>query len=151
MEIIKEQPTYVLHQKKSRAIIPKIITLILLSAIFYGGILLNLALLKLTEDLESNTKLGALILICLIILIGTLLAFLRANKPYLFYKSQIVQNKKEISYNAIAEITIKQNFLDKMFNTYSIKCSDDFYFKHISKELNLKEYLQKLINYSRSF
>ncbi len=52
----QEQPIYILPQKKSRALIPKILSLLGLGVVFYLGILLNLSLLNLRAGEESIVK-----------------------------------------------------------------------------------------------
>ena len=62
----REKPIYVLYQNKTRTIVPKFISFIILGVIFYVGILLNLALLALTGSEETVVKMVALVLLLLI-------------------------------------------------------------------------------------
>ena len=58
-----EKPIYELSQVKKRALIPKIITFLILGATFYLGVLLNISLLSLSGSTETITRLVALILV----------------------------------------------------------------------------------------
>ena len=60
-----------------------------------------------------------------------------------------MQGKKQILYVNIINTKMKQNFIDKMFKTYSIELGKNFYLKHISSEINIENYLQQLIQYAR--
>ncbi len=137
---------YEIHQKKSRAIIPKVILLLFLSVIFYLGILLNLSLLDLPVEQESITRIATLIFLVLLIIIGIFLSYKHATKPYQFTQDRIIQGKKQCLYKDITNTISKTNLLDKIFKTYSIKLNKTFSLKHLSQEQDLQNYLQQLTN-----
>ena len=60
-----------------------------------------------------------------------------------------MQGKKQIMYTEIVNTKMKQNFLDKMFKTYSIELGKKIQIKHISSQTNIENYLQQLIQYAR--
>ncbi len=145
----EELPIYVLKQLKVRAIIPKVLSLLVLGAIFYLGILLNLYLLELTAPQEEIIRLVSLILLFSIIALGLYFTIHKANQPYKFYNSRIEQNKKVIYYLNIANTAPHQDPLDRIFKTYSIKLSDDFFLRNIPEQVQMQNYLQQLIDYAR--
>ena len=144
-----EQPIYVLPQVKTRALVPKIVTLLVLGAIFYLGVLLNLSLLDITENAASIINLISLIILLCVIALGIFLSFHRAEMSYRFYRKGLSQGKKSINYINIINTNPKQDLLDKIFKTYSINLGDGFYLRHISQSVQIEGYLQKLINYSK--
>ena len=145
---LTQRPFYVLPQVKTRALIPKIISLLVLGAVFYLGVLLNISLLEITKETTSIVNLIALILLLCVIALGIFLSFHKAETPYQFYRKELRQGKKSINYTSIINVNPKQDILDKMFKTYSISLGEGFYLRNISQEIQISAYLQKLIKYS---
>lgn len=149
-----QQPLYILKQSKIRAILPKTITLLILAIIFYLGIMLNISLLELTGEEETLIQGIALVVLLVVILIGIVLTIIRSGRPYNFYRSRITFRKKEIPYAIITNTNSRQNLIDKIFKTYSIKITDKFQIKNISqktyKPVQIQQYLQKMVNYAKS-
>jgi hypothetical protein len=144
-----QKPIYVLPQTKTRALVPKIISLIVLGGVFYLGVLLNLSLLDITKNTASIVNLVSLILLLCVVSLGIFLSFHKANMHYKFYQRTLSQGKKSIDYVDIINITPKQDFLDKMFKTYSINLGKGFHLRNISQKIQISGYIQKLINYSK--
>lgn len=147
--IFGEQPQYILSQKKSRAIIPKIIVLLILGLIFYLGILLNVALLDLTGSEETTIKLISLIILIMIVGLGIYLAIRRSKLQYFFYRNRLIFGKEEIFYHEILNTKINKDFFDFFFHTYGINLGHNFHLRHIPEEINLENYLNKLIAYTK--
>ena len=145
----QEQPIYILPQKTSRALIPKILSLLGLGVIFYLGILLNLSLLNLRAGEESVVKMIGLGVVLGIIVLGIYLGIHHAKLSFRFYNNRIMQGKKQIMYREIVNTKRTQNFIDKIFKTYSIDLGNNFQLKHISSEINIENYVQQLIQYTR--
>tara|TARA_B100000315_G_C14551929_1_gene576260 strand:+ start:1222 stop:1797 length:576 start_codon:yes stop_codon:yes gene_type:complete len=145
-----EKPAYVLPQMKKRLLVPKIITFLFLGVIFYMGVLLNVALLNLSGNTETLVSLVALIVLILIIVFGIFYNLIKAKKQYLFYNNRIVFWKKQIPLNTILNVDIKRNFLDKMFKTYSLQLTKKFAIENIPNNVQLNDYVQKLVNYSKN-
>jgi len=145
-----QQPTplYTLPQKKSRLLIPKIITFLILGIILYAGVILNLSLLNLITETEDLIKIVALIIIPLIIVAGIIYNFIKVRQPYLFYRQYIQKGAKQLPYQEIQNFNQKQNFLDKIFKTYQIPLTKKFILQNIPQEIQISDYIQKLINYS---
>ena len=150
MPLPSESPLYILHQKTSRAVIPKLIILLFLSAIFYGGVLLNINLLELQPQQETTAQMGALILLLIIIVIGLMVAVKRAHRPYIFYRTKIVHGKKEILYAAILNTEPHSDFLGRMFKTYSMNLGNDFHLRHISNETPIQDYIKQMMQYAKN-
>jgi len=144
---LNEKPAYVLSPRKSRALIPKIIILLVLGIIFYLGVLLNVSLLVLSAQTETTVKLASLILLLAVVVTGIIFSVKLANENYLFYRERISFNGKEIVYKDILNTALKRDLLDKIFGTYFINLGHDFHLKHISQEINIENYLRQLINY----
>ncbi len=144
-----ERPFYVLPQSKARALVPKIIILLVLGAIFYLGVLLNLSLIDITKEATELVNLISLIILLCVIALGVFLSVHKAETSYKFYRQGLGQGKKSINYINIINTSSKQDFLDKIFKTYTINLGEDFYLRHISQGIQISGYLQKLINYSK--
>ncbi|MBR9683534.1 hypothetical protein GOV03_03260 [Candidatus Woesearchaeota archaeon] len=144
------QPTYILPQKKARLILPKIISFLFLGIIFYLGVLLNLSLLNITTSTEKTIKLISIILLSIIVIFGFIFNLVKSKQKYFFYQNRILFGKKQILLREITDIKNKQNFLDKIFKTHSLILNQKFKINHIPQQINLQNYLQKLITYSKN-
>ena len=144
-----EQPLYSVLESKSRALIPKALSLLILGAIFYVGVLLNISLLELDAQQETTFKTGALLILTVLIIMGIILTFRKARQPYLFYRNRITHGKEAILYLNITTTAAQSNFVDKMFKTYSIPLSKNFFLRHIPETIPLNNYVQQLVDYSR--
>jgi hypothetical protein len=149
MPFPQEQPSYVLPQSKKRAATPKMISLIVLGGIFYLGIMLNLALLELDKDTNSLVKLLSLIFLLMMLSLGTFLTIHHANSKYYFYREKIIFNKKEIYYKDIINTEPKRDFFDKLLKSYSINLGHDFVIRHVPNNINMKDYIGRLVSYTR--
>ncbi len=147
MEVQQNAPIYILPQKKSRTLMPKMITLLVLGIVFYVGILVNISLLELTGKDESLLKTGSLILIGVVVLLGVLIAYHHASSVYRFYRDRISFEKKQIYYKEIMNTKPKKDVLDRVFKTYSINLGNNFFLKNIPDGINLEQYLGQLIEY----
>ncbi len=148
MVFTSNPPLYVLPQQKGRAIVPKMIILLVLGIIFYLGVLLNVSLLELTASTETAVNLIALILIIVLIGVGIISAIRKAKFDYLFYQDRIQWNQKTVQYQSITNIQRKEKFSDKIFKTYFLQLNDQFKIKHIPREVNIQEYVEKMRTYA---
>ena len=144
-----EQPLYVLHQHKARALIPKFFTLVILSAIFYLGILLNISLLNLDAAQETSIQSGSLIFLVAIIVFSMIVALHRSGIPTLFYRNRLVYNDKIILLTEINNTTPRQDLLDKIFKTQTFNFGKNFILRNVPAELQIEQYLQQLKAYSQ--
>lgn len=144
------QPIYTIYQKKSRALIPKILSLFLLGSIFYLGILLNVSLLQLRASEESLVKIISLIILLLVIILGTFLALKQAHAPYLFFPNKITVGKKEIAYLSINNPLIHIDLADKIFKTYSLNLGSNFFLRNIPNEVQIQNYVEQLKIYAQN-
>lgn len=149
MVLSNGQLMYSLPQAKRRALLPKIISLLFLSVIFYIGVVLNLILLDLGSKEQTTIKTITLFSLLIIIGLGLILAVSKANQKYLFYREGIIKGKKSIYYINIANTAPKKDLMDKIFHTYSIDLGEDFHLRHIDEKIDLESYLKQLIDYSR--
>ena len=149
MDLPPEQPLYVVYESKSRALIPKVISLVLLATVFYLGVLLNISLLALNAEQETGLKTGALILLLLLILLGIFLAVRKVRIPYNFYQNRIARGKEVIYFTTIINTSSHLDPLDRIFKTYSINLGKNFFFRHIPQQIQLSSYIQQLVDYAR--
>jgi len=144
-----EQPSYILQKHKPRALIPPICSFIVLSIIFYLGILLNLQLLEFQAADEELARLISLILILLLDCISIYLAIQKSKQPYLFYRTYILHNNKQLPYTSITQPKPEQNLYDKIFHTYSLQLTDTFTIHHIPKETDIQTYINQMSAYNQ--
>ncbi len=142
-------PAYVLKQDTKRALIPNILLLLVLSTIFYLGILLNISLLRLTGSEETMVKLGALATLLIIIAIGIFSSLKHVRTPYSFYPTLVTKGKKQIQYKMITDMKVERNMLDKLFKTYSLRLTKSFSITYIPDSVQLEQYITKLVQYSQ--
>ncbi|MFH1832457.1 MAG: hypothetical protein ABH827_06715 [bacterium] len=128
---------------------PKLISYLVLGIVFYLGVLLNISLLELNASEETAVKTISLILLLCVITLGTYLAVHKAGSSYKFYKNKLMQGKKWTYYTAINNTLPHQDFLDKIFKTYSIKLENDFFLRNIPEQIQMQNYLQQLIDYAK--
>ncbi len=124
--------------------------MILLGAIFYLGIILNLAILELNQKQGSIVKIVSGAVLTIIIGLETYRTIRQANHPAQFFQDRIISNKKEMFYTAITDIAPKRNLIDKLFKTYSLFLGNGFYLRNIPEEAQLENYLRQLIAYNRN-
>ena len=144
-----EQPLYLLPQVKKRALIPQLGTLIVLAAIFYAGILLNISLLQLRGSQETVIKTVSLIGIIIIAGIGTIIAIRRAHLPHRFYQNRLTIMNRPVYYSEITSTSPYQSILDKLFRTYTIPLNHKATIRNIPLSIPLQPYLQQMIDYAR--
>ena len=144
-----EQPLYSVPGSKPRALIPKTISLFILSTIFYLFVLINISLLELNAEQETGLKTGALLLLSALIIIGMIVTFRKTRQPYLFYRNRITHGKETLYYLNIINTTPQTNFLDHAFKTYSIQLGKTFALRHLPETIQLSNYLQQLIEFSK--
>jgi hypothetical protein len=147
---MEEQPAYVIKQAKSRSLIPKIFMLLILGILFYLGILLNLSLLELDVDSQSLIDHISIITVSIIVIIGIIMGILKVRKQHTFYNTHLTIYGKNIPYNTITNTLQKQNLLDKIFKTYSIKLTDKITMRNIPQAVQIQSYLQQMISYNNS-
>lgn len=149
MELPPEMPIYTLHESKSRALVPKVASLVALSTIFYLGVLLNVSLLELSAGQETMLKTGSLILLLLLVILGTGLAVRKVSQPYLFYRNRVTKGKEIIFYIDIDNTATHLDHLDQLFKTYSVNLGKNFFLRHIPQHIQISNYIQQLVSYSR--
>ena len=147
---MQEQLQYSVNQKQSRALIPKVLTLTFLGAIFYVGILVNLSLLNISKTENQVVKWVSLVIIIALVSVGLLLTHKHSSEPYRFYQTYLTITDKPFQYKNIIDTSVKRNVFDKWFNTYSIHLGKKTFLKHIPTEVPLQNYIQQLATYAHS-
>jgi len=145
-----QQPQYVFKSKAMKILLPKVLTLIILAALFYVGILVNIGLLKLDGETETIVKSSGLLIMALLVIVGALLNVKKAKTPYKYFPQQITHGKSKISYADIPSVEKKQSIMDKIFGTYTLKLSKKFSIEGIPKDVDLKSYTDQMVSYNKS-
>ncbi|MEK6900651.1 MAG: hypothetical protein AABX05_05995, partial [Nanoarchaeota archaeon] len=107
------------------------------------------SLLELDAGQETSLKVGALMVLLLLIALGIVLAQRRAKIPYLFYNNRITHGKELIYFTEINNTIPHKDPFDKYFKTYSINLGKNVFLRHIPDEIQLSGYIQQLIEYSK--
>ena len=146
-----ELPQYTLHLTIKRMLFPRILLLVVLAPIFYFGIWLNSRLL----GIEIPGFIAVFLILFLIILViaQAILHYIAFQKfQYSFYTNRIeFEGKKPRTFlfSDFEQATLKQNILDKIFNTGSIQLSKTFSIGPISNLTQVKTYVEQLVRYYR--
>ena len=141
-----EQPQYALKQDIKRVLIPKILQLISLGAVFYFAIWLNLFLLEVEDSIKFYVTIGAIIVLVIAVILEIILLIQKTNKnKYLFYSAQVGFKGKEMPYVNVVHVSFRQNFIDKIFNTGTIILYPDFLIEKVPNLNQVYFYVQKLI------
>tara|TARA_Y100000310_G_scaffold345465_1_gene465287 strand:- start:5729 stop:6208 length:480 start_codon:yes stop_codon:yes gene_type:complete len=143
-------PLYQVPLVKKRILIPKTLTLIILSGLFYAGILINISLLKLDSDVEGTAKFAGIGIVILLFFLGLILNFTKAKHGIKFYNDHLEIGHQKIQYVSLTTVEYKQGLLDKMFKTYTLRIDKKHKVEAISQNVNVVQYLQQLINYAKS-
>lgn len=143
-----EDPVYKVQIVRARFLVPKLIILLILGTIFYGGVLLNVALLDLNASDETMVKVVALAFVGGVVVLGVLLALRKVEKEYVFYRTWMEIGSEKVLYNSISSIETTTNVWDKLFHTSQIKIPGHV-LRHVAADLNLHDYLQKLVDYAQ--
>ena len=145
-----ELPQYTFKPSINRMVVPWVFKLLGLSAAFYFGIYFNV---KFMFKLEVPVIINVLIFLVLVVMIvmQLVLYHVRFSKyNYKFYSNRLDYEAKTNSSFLFSEFTkaeLRQNLFDKMFNTGQIVLSKDFVIGPISNVTQIKNYLERLIQY----
>ena len=144
-----EQPIYILHQNRARALIPKSVVLVILGTIFYLGILLNISLLNMDAAQETTIKIGSLIFLLAIIIFSMIIALYRSKIPVFFYQNRLTYKNNIILLTEISGTAPHQDLPDKLFKTQTFNLGKNFMLRNVPTELQMEQYLQQLKAYSQ--
>lgn len=145
-----EVPQYTLRPNINRMVAPWIFRLLGLAILFYGGVYLNA---KFALKMQIPIYINALIAVFLLVLIIAQIIIYKVKfgkYKYEFYTNRVDhegKDSKTFLYGNFQEMTLKQNILDKMFNTGSIRLSKEFSIGPVANVTQIKSYLEQLIKY----
>jgi hypothetical protein len=142
------EPLYNLKENLKRALIPKIITYIVLGVIFYLGVMLNIYLLELPGNDETVVNIISLVIITILIVVGIFNTWRKSSQDYVFYQNKIVKGNNELTYLDIVNTEKKKDFIDKIMGTYHINLTNNFKIEYIKDEIEIGDYLQQLITFN---
>lgn len=142
-----ETPNYSTKPNITRILLPRIISLLILSALLYFGVRINF--------IVFNKEFPDIINILTIITIAVLAAadiFLtnkknRENKIYFFNDRIEIRGKQQaaIMLGTIKSIEVKKDIFDKLLNTGSIVLSSGQIIKNLNYPERIKQYITQLI------
>ncbi len=148
-----EVPQYTLRPDTNAMVAPWILKLLLLAAVFYVGIYINV---KLLWDRSIPAAINIFIFVFLAVLVATQVVLYRVRfgkYKYKFFTNRIeFEGKKSQTFlfNDFSEAKLKQGLFDKMFNTGDIILSKSFSIDHVPNVVQIKNYLEQLVNYYRA-
>ena len=149
MNMDQVAPIYQVPLVKKRILIPKTITLFVLSGLFYVGILINITLLDLKADVEGTAKFAGIGIVILLFLLGVILNLAKSKHGIKFFNNHLEIGHKKIQYITLNTVETKRSLLDKIFHTYTLKIDKKHKVEGISEEVNVQQYLQELIDYTK--
>ncbi len=146
--VFYEQAKYRVPVVRARFLVPKLILMLVLGAVFYVGVLVNVILLDLNAADETMIKIVALVFVSGLIGVSMYLSVKKAEKEYVFFRSWMELGEEKVLYNSISSIEVSHNIWDTLFRTVQIKIPGHV-LRHVPAEINLHDYLQKLVDYSQ--
>lgn len=147
-----EQPQYSLKPSISSILLGQIVKLVVLCALFYGGIYMNFKIIEKEVPLWI-TGLVVIILLALIILQIILTKTKATKHHYDFFSNRIEffgKKVKSILYQNIAEVKLKRSIFDTISGTGSLILSKDFKITNITNYTEVQNYLNQLIQNYRN-
>ena len=133
------KPKLVIKQHLGRLLLPELFSILIVTAIFYGLILLNLLFLDVT--LPENIYLFILFILISLVVLHLLITW-HNRKTYVFHRDELEEvNGWDLKYTDIFAMKIKQNFFDKMFATGTLTINDRHDLKSIHRPARIKDVL----------
>ncbi len=128
----------VIKQHIGRLLLPEFFIIAIVSAIFYGLILLNLSFLNVI--LPEDIYLFVLFILCSLIVLQLLLIFHR-REVYVFYEDRIEVSSRnwDLLYDDIFDMKLTKDFFDKAFATGTLTINVNYKLKHIHRPERIKE------------
>lgn len=143
-------PQYKLKPNITRMILPQIIKLVALAALFYLGLWFNL---KFGFNMEIPAAINVLVAVVLLVLVVLQLVIYHikyAKFEYLFYPNRIEFHGNKIQtflFRDFQGIDIKRNVFDTIAGTGTILVQPKFRVGPVSNAKQVIDYMQKLIQY----
>lgn len=146
-----DYPQYVVYQDSKRTCFPKALKIFGLCIIFLFGIWLNLHLLKIGEQTRNLVLAISFFAVIILAAVEVLICWKKTKRQkYEFYKDRIKFKNERAYYSGIRNIVLKQNVLDKIFNTSAISIAPYFKIKNIKNAENIVNYINQLIRWART-
>ena len=142
-----EVPNYSTQQNLTRILLPRILTLLILSALLYSGIRINFIVFN--QQFPNIINYAVIAVILILAMTDILLTKNRnKNNKIYFFSDRIEIRGKEQSTILLATISnaeVKKNLADKMLKTGSIHLSTGQIIKNISYPERISQYIMQLI------
>ncbi len=144
-----EAVLYSVPKKMSTVFLSKFLVLVLLSGLFYAGILLNISLLSLRRATESNAKIGALMIVVFLLFFGLISNFVKAKHPIVFLQTGVKLSKhKTLLFSEISSVERKRGIFDRIFSSYHLRLNKKYVLEGIDNSVDLETYLNQLVAYA---
>ncbi|MBW2992722.1 hypothetical protein KY345_05900 [Candidatus Woesearchaeota archaeon] len=142
-----ETPNYSTKPNITRVLVPRIIILLVLSALLYVGIRINFAVF----NMEFPGMINILVIIFIIILAAADIFLTnmknKENKIYFFNDRIEIKGKEDITValGPITDAEVKKDFFDKILKTGSIVLSNGQIIKNLNYPDRIREYIMQLL------
>ena len=143
----KMLPQYELKQNVKRIIVPQFLKTLVLLAVLYFAVRLNLHLMEL--EMPASINFLVIIILILLLVLQLFFTFRKTSKAsYKFYPDRIeFPGKKPLTVFLIniTNVTLKKDVFDKMFNTGTIVLEPGMKIKGVGNFDQVYTYVQKLV------
>jgi len=142
-----EVPNYSTKQNLARVLLPRILTLLMLSLLLYVGIRINF----LVFNMEFPDPINFIVIILIMILIAAdifLTNMKNKESKIYFFNDRIEIRGKDATTISLATITsaaVEKNVYDKMLNTGDIILSDGQAIKSLNYPERISQYIMQLL------
>ena len=143
-----ETAVYQLKPSNRKIIVSKLLNLVLLGALLYGGIILNVDLLNINLPVATHFIIVNVLLLLFIIEL-VLVHKKRAGDFYQFFNDRVQIRDKVVYFTNVQNISYKRSFLDKLVNTGTIVLEPGFEIKDIIYDNQIYVYVQNLVKYAQ--
>lgn len=147
-----EYPQYAVRPNLVRILVPETVKLLLLGALFYVGIRLNIYFMKM--DLQAIVHYLIISIISALLITQWFATFTKVKRvKYEFYLSRLELHSKKgtstLDYNDVdqARVKVDRNILDDLLGTGTIVFTESFKLRYVANYDQLSGYARKLINY----
>lgn len=145
-----ELPQYTLKPDSNRMVVPWILKLLGLCALFYVGIWINVKLL-LKMTIPGIVNILIVIILIALVVVQIILYHVRFNKfKYVFFTNRVEYEgvkPQTFLFSDYQSSELKQNFLDKFFGTGTIVLQPGMSIGPIANAKQIYSYFQQLLKY----
>jgi hypothetical protein len=150
--IMVDIPQYIIRPSMQRILIPQIIITTVLAFVFYVGIAINVALLRIS--IPGSVRWLIIAILALLVIIQGLLSYVQTAKvQYAVYSNRIqIEGPKPVylMFNAVQDVQEKRNFFDNIFHTGTLILEPGMKLAAIPNFEQMSAYIKQMMQYSRT-